>query len=76
MFFISIFKDGEFTESVGSVYDISNIDRLGSSEIQQVQCVIDGVNELIQLEKCLEKAGNYLGKCRLPMMTQKSKLNS
>ena len=54
---ISIFKEGEFTESVGGVYDISNIDRLGTSEVQQVQCVIDGVNELIQMEKCLEKGG-------------------
>ncbi|PIK35412.1 Arginine kinase [Apostichopus japonicus] len=45
---------GEFTESIGGVYDISNLDRLGSSEVQQVQCVIDGVTLLIQMEKKLE----------------------
>nr|BAS02801.1 arginine kinase 2 [Tropiometra macrodiscus] len=46
---------GEFTESVGGVYDISNLDRLGSSEVQQVQCVIDGVQRIIEMEKKLEK---------------------
>lgn len=45
---------GEFTESIGGVYDISNLDRLGSSEVQQVQCVIDGVTQLIKMEKALE----------------------
>lgn len=45
---------GEFTESIGGVYDISNLDRLGSSEVQQVQCVIDGVTLLIKMEKALE----------------------
>ncbi len=49
---------GEFTQSVGGVYDISNLDRLGSSEVQQVQIVINGVNELIKLEKCLEEGGS------------------
>jgi len=46
---------GEFTEAVGGVYDISNLDRLGTTEVQQVQCVIDGVNLLTKMEKCLEK---------------------
>jgi len=45
---------GEFTEGVGGVYDISNLDRLGTSEVQQVQCVIDGVTKIIELEKKLE----------------------
>lgn len=42
------------TEAVGGIFDISNSDRLGSSEVEQVQRVIDGVNFLITLEKCLE----------------------
>nr|BAS02800.1 arginine kinase 1 [Tropiometra macrodiscus] len=46
---------GEFTESIGGVYDISNLDRLGSSEVEQVQRVIDGVKLLIEMEKKLEK---------------------
>jgi creatine kinase len=46
---------GEFTEAVGGVYDISNLDRLGTTEVQQVQCVIDGINLLSKMEKCLEK---------------------
>ncbi|XP_071794273.1 arginine kinase-like isoform X1 [Asterias amurensis] len=46
---------GEFTEAVGGVYDISNLDRLGTTEVQQVQCVITGINLLVQMEKCLEK---------------------
>lgn len=49
---------GEFTESIGGVYDISNLDRLGTSEVQQTQCVIDGVQALIKLEKCLEEGGS------------------
>ncbi len=36
------------------VLDISNSDRLGSSEVEQVQKVVDGVTLLIQMEKALE----------------------
>ncbi len=45
---------GVDTASVGGVYDVSNSDRLGYSEVQLVQKVIDGVKELIQAEKELE----------------------
>ncbi|XP_070571030.1 creatine kinase M-type-like [Ptychodera flava] len=45
---------GVDTAAEGGVFDISNADRLGSSEVQQVQCVIDGVNLLIEMEKRLE----------------------
>ncbi|KAK3749053.1 hypothetical protein QZH41_019185 [Actinostola sp. cb2023] len=38
-----------------SVYDISNADRLGYTEIELVQKVIDGVNLLIKMEKRLER---------------------
>ncbi|XP_032811850.1 creatine kinase M-type-like [Petromyzon marinus] len=46
---------GVDTAAVGGVYDISNADRLGSSEVQQVQLVVDGVKLLIEMEKKLEK---------------------
>ena len=46
---------GVDTASVGGVYDISNSDRLGFSEVELVQKVIDGVELLVSMEKCLEK---------------------
>ncbi|KAJ4938187.1 hypothetical protein JOQ06_002812 [Pogonophryne albipinna] len=46
---------GVNTAAVGGTYDISNLDRLGLSEVQLVQTVIDGVNYLIECEKRLEK---------------------
>lgn len=46
---------GVDTASVGGVFDISNADRLGSSEVEQVQCVVDGVKLMIEMEKKLEK---------------------
>ena len=46
---------GVDTASVGGTFDISNADRLGKSEVEQVQAVIDGVQLLIEMEKRLEK---------------------
>ncbi|TRY54847.1 hypothetical protein DNTS_001808 [Danionella cerebrum] len=46
---------GVDTAAVGSTFDISNLDRLGQSEVQLVQTVIDGVNYLVECEKKLEK---------------------
>ncbi|XP_053085114.1 creatine kinase S-type, mitochondrial isoform X2 [Pangasianodon hypophthalmus] len=46
---------GVDTAAVGDVFDISNLDRLGKSEVELVQCVVDGVNFLIECEKKLEK---------------------
>lgn len=46
---------GVDTASVGGVFDISNSDRLGYSEVELIQRVIDGVKELIEAEKGLEK---------------------
>lgn len=40
---------------MGGVFDISNSDRLGFSEVELVQMVVDGVKLLIEMEKCLEK---------------------
>ncbi|XP_064610968.1 arginine kinase-like [Liolophura sinensis] len=47
---------GEHTESVGGVYDISNKRRLGLTEIEAIQEMRQGVQELIRLEKGEEKA--------------------
>lgn len=52
---ISSFSGGVDTASVGGVYDISNADRLGSSEVAQVQLVVDGVKLMVEMEKKLEK---------------------
>ncbi|NXD20457.1 KCRB kinase, partial [Spelaeornis formosus] len=46
---------GVDTAAVGGVFDISNADRLGFSEVELVQMVVDGVKLLIEMEKCLEK---------------------
>lgn len=46
---------GVDTASVGGIYDISNADRLGFSEVELVQSMVDGVGLLIQMEKRLEK---------------------
>uniref|UniRef100_H2ZCP3 Creatine kinase M-type n=1 Tax=Ciona savignyi TaxID=51511 RepID=H2ZCP3_CIOSA len=46
---------GVDTASTDGTFDISNSDRLGSSEVDQVQCVIDGVETLIKMEKRLEQ---------------------
>lgn len=46
---------GVDTAAVGSVFDISNADRLGSSEVEQVQMVVDGVKLMVEMEKKLEQ---------------------
>ena len=43
---------------MGGVFDISNADRLGFSEVELVQMVVDGVKTLVEMEKRLE-AGQY-----------------
>ena len=46
---------GVDTAAVGGVFDISNADRLGFSEVALVQMVVDGIKLLIEMEKRLEK---------------------
>ncbi|KFZ50273.1 Creatine kinase B-type [Antrostomus carolinensis] len=46
---------GVDTAAVGGVFDVSNADRLGFSEVELVQMVVDGVKLLIEIEKRLEK---------------------
>jgi creatine kinase len=45
---------GVDTEATDGVFDISNLDRLGKSEVELVQVVIDGVDLMVQMEKALE----------------------
>ena len=44
---------GVDTASEDGVFDVSNLDRLGHSEVKLVQNVVDGVNLLVTMEKCL-----------------------
>jgi len=44
---------GEHSESDAGIYDISNRRRLGRSEKQLVQDMIDGVRAMIEAEKAL-----------------------
>ncbi|XP_077353923.1 creatine kinase, mitochondrial 2a (sarcomeric) isoform X2 [Festucalex cinctus] len=46
---------GVDTAATGDTFDISNNDRLGKSEVELVQLVVDGINYLIECEKRLEK---------------------
>ncbi|KAF6030020.1 CKM [Bugula neritina] len=46
---------GETTTSTDGTFDISNWDRVGKTEVELVQLVIDGVELLIKMEKRLEK---------------------
>lgn len=46
---------GVDTAAVGGIFDISNADRLGFSEVELVQMLVDGVKLLIEMEKRLEK---------------------
>jgi len=46
---------GVDTAATGGTFDISNSDRLGSSEVELVQAVIDGVSHMIEMEQKLEK---------------------
>jgi len=45
---------GVDTAAEGGIFDLSNLDRLGFSEVQLVQFVCDGVDKIVELEKALE----------------------
>jgi creatine kinase len=46
---------GVDTAAVGGTFDISNSDRLGKSEVELMQTLIDGIDKLVEIEKNLEK---------------------
>lgn len=52
---------GVDTAATGGTFDISNLDRLGTSEVQQVQGVVDGVKKLVEIEKALEAGDSIDG---------------
>ncbi|XP_024072990.1 creatine kinase S-type, mitochondrial isoform X1 [Terrapene carolina triunguis] len=62
---------GVDTAAVADVYDISNLDRMGRSEVELVQIVVDGVNYLIDCEKKLEKGQDIKVPPPLPQFGRK-----
>merc|ERR1712072_1617468 len=46
-------------EAEGGLFDISNADRLGFSEVELVNMIIDGVNFLVNLEKKMEAGESW-----------------
>ena len=52
-------SNGEHSEAIGGKFDVSNKQRIGFSEVQLVQKMIDGVTKLIALEKKLAGAGMF-----------------
>uniref|UniRef100_A0A8C3PUU8 Creatine kinase S-type, mitochondrial n=1 Tax=Chrysolophus pictus TaxID=9089 RepID=A0A8C3PUU8_CHRPC len=62
---------GVDTAAVADVYDISNLDRMGRSEVELVQIVIDGVNYLVDCEKKLEKGQDIKVPPPLPQFGRK-----
>ncbi|GLE11121.1 hypothetical protein PINS_up023429 [Pythium insidiosum] len=50
---------GEHSAAVGGMWDVSNKARIGKSEVELVQTMIDGVGRLIELEKELEAGKAY-----------------
>ena len=46
---------GVDSDSVGGIWDISNADRLGKSEVELVNIFIEGVAEIIRWEQMLER---------------------
>mmetsp|Transcript_27784 Transcript_27784/g.26597 ORF Transcript_27784/g.26597 Transcript_27784/m.26597 type:complete len:475 (-) Transcript_27784:400-1824(-) len=50
-------SSGEHSPAVGAKFDVSNKQRLGLSEVQLVQKMIDGVSKVVELEKLLAAGG-------------------
>ena len=56
--FVLFCEGGVDTASTDGTFDISNADRIGFSEVELVQMVIDGIELLIDFEKKLEAGEN------------------
>jgi creatine kinase len=48
---------GEHSAAVGAKWDVSNKQRIGFSEVQLVQKMVDGVTKVIEIEECLANGG-------------------
>lgn len=60
---------GVDTASEGGIFDLSNLDRLGFSEVQLVQFVCDGVDLIVEMEKALERGEDITGMIPEPIQT-------
>ncbi|CAL1539155.1 unnamed protein product [Lymnaea stagnalis] len=62
--------DGEHTESKDGVYDISNIQRLGKTELDIIRDLAKAVQELIGKEQKLEQDAERASKAETPEKTE------
>lgn len=60
---------GVDTASEGGTFDLSNLDRLGFSEVQLVQFVCDGVDTVVKMEKALMEGQDIDGMMPDPIDT-------
>ena len=65
---------GEHTDAVGGRVDISNQQRIGKSEVELVQVMVDGVCQLIELEKKAEAGTDIQADVQRIMGGAKSRL--
>ena len=56
--YLHLIQGGVDCASEGGMFDISNADRLGFSELELVQMLVDGVNTMIALEKKMQAGEN------------------
>ena len=56
-------EHGEHSDDSSGVYDISNKERLGKTEVELVQTMIDGVRTLIEKETELRGGAKYVAMC-------------
>jgi len=66
---------GVDTAATGGTYDISNADRLGKSEVELMQVLIDGIDRMVQMEKELEK-GKSIDRLLPPSVVAEAKKSS
>ena len=55
------------TASTDGVFDVSNLDRLGHSEVSLVQQVVDGVELLVKVKMKLKEKINFYVLCSLSL---------
>ncbi|EER07099.1 Creatine kinase B-type, putative, partial [Perkinsus marinus ATCC 50983] len=63
---------GVDSASVGGIWDISNSDRIGKSEVELVNIMISGCSKIVQMEHALEKGDTAAFEALKPASTQSS----
>ncbi|EER07218.1 creatine kinase, putative [Perkinsus marinus ATCC 50983] len=63
---------GVDSASVGGIWDISNSDRIGKSEVELVNIMISGCSKIVQMEQALEKGDTAAFEALKPASTQSS----